>query len=233
MTTEFDPDAGVLRLGHAALAVLARLATAPTDASLTDHATAPPLAELRRAGIVGPGGIDAAVQPLAVVVGAPTARLDLVLDAGADSQRCRGWATRDLLVLGVPAPTTDESYDLVADVPAEAGDLIGELVGLVSAPQVPGDVLELDSAAYAALVAAGPAPGPSAAAGDAGPLAGAVRARWRLGVRAGGEERLEVLDAGDAGLWRVQQIGDRVDLVPADAAALRRRVRDLLAAALA
>lgn len=226
MTTHYDPEAGTLRLGHAALSVLARLAVSPTDPSLTDHATAPPLSALRRAGIIGPGGIDPAVRPLAEVLGAPQASLALGLDDGVSTRRCRGWATSRLLVLGVPAETEQEVYDLMADVPAEAGGLIGELVGLAPAPPTAADPVALSGEAFADLLA-------GTAVDALGTAVGQPPVRWQLEVRGAADGRLEVLDAGAAGLWRVEAgDGDAVVLHPVDAAAVRARIDALVTAAL-
>jgi hypothetical protein len=229
MPTEFDAEAGVLRLGHAALAVLARLAVDPTDRSLTDHATAPPLAALRSAGIVGPAGIAPAVRPLAAVLGAPRAMLDLELHEGAIIQRARGWATDDLVVLGLPVPTGEDAWDLVAEVPGEAPALIGDVVGLVPGPPAAAEAVAIDVATAEALLG-----GPAASAAAVDPrlraIADGVRVRWRLAVRDVGD--LEVVDAGDAGLWVLEGGAAGLVLSATDPAALRAAIGDLLGRAL-
>jgi hypothetical protein len=222
MTTEFDDDAGVLRVSDAALSVLARLAVAPTDPSLTDHATAPPLAELRAAGILGPGGIDPAVRPLAEVMGAPVVRLQLVLEEGGVTHRGLGWAVPDLLVLGVRSPRSEASYDLMAEAPAQAAGLISDLLGLVAAPpSPPADPVVVDADGLAELLAPG------------------ATARWRLVVSAGEATPaavLEVLDAGEAGLFELTPAGEvgagLVELRTTDPMAVRARISALLADAL-
>jgi hypothetical protein len=224
MTTTYDPDAGVLRVGHAALSVLARLAVAPTHPSLTDHATAPPLAELRQAGILGPAGIDPAVRPLAEVVGAPAATLHLLVEGSGGVWRCRGWATGALLVLGVPAPDEHEAYDLVADAPAQASALLSELLGLPSGPAAPLGPVAHDGGSYADLLADG---------GPAAELPGAPRFRWEIAVRGASEDVVELVDLGDAGLWRAAGSADgRVVLTPTDAAAVRAGIDAMVSAAL-
>src|SRR5680860_1516171 len=82
MGSAYDPDAGILRLRHAALSVLARLAVDPTDPSLRDHDVAPLVAELRTLRILTERGIDPPVAPLADAVRGAALRW-----------RLRSWAT--------------------------------------------------------------------------------------------------------------------------------------------
>jgi hypothetical protein len=202
--TAFDPDAGVLRLGHAALSVLARLASDPTDPALRDHAVAPPLAELRAAGILGPAGIHPDVRPLAEVLGSPGAVLELAIDGGgAEPVRARGWVTAALVVVAVPAG--DGAYDLVAESTPEAPTLLGDLAGLPSG--------------FAADMAEVVVPGPDVAAA----LGTTVRRTLLVEV---GDALLEVVDTDDLGLWERSTDGSR--LVPTDAAGVRRRLGELL-----
>jgi hypothetical protein len=208
--TTFDPEAGVLRL--------------------SDHATAPPLARLRAAGVVGPTGIHPDVRPLATVIGAPHARLDLHVAERGTAWDAPGWASRDLVVLAVPAVDAEDAYDLVADLPASAADLLADLVGLSGALPHP-------SAATPAWESPGARTGPVSVEGaaldallpgrvdDVAPPAGpaalrrllaGLRARWRLAVREPGDGAVEVLDAGELGLWLVDG--------PDEAGALELRV---------
>jgi hypothetical protein len=229
--TAFDPERGVLRLGHAALAVLARLAVAPTDPSLVDHATASPLAELRAAGLVGPVGIHPDVRPLAEVMGAPAGVLDLTLREGATPPRAvRLWLGAGIVVAAIPAD--DGAFDLAADGRGQAADLVGDLVGLTAQPAPVAPPVEIAADDLDVLLVGGaPADTPStdAPSTDA-PFSPAVAARalWRLAGTAG---VLEVLDAGDEGLWRVEPHEAALRLVPADAAAVRAAVRALVASA--
>lgn len=229
--TTFDPEAGVLRLSHAALSVLATLAADPTAASLIDHATAPPLAQLRAAGIVGPAGIHPDVRPLATVIGAPRARLDLQVAERGTAWQAPGWADRALVVLAVPAPDVEGAYDLVADAPASAPDLLADLVGLSSALPDPSTgnpvweaidagVVSVDAAVLDALLSG--SNGDAAPPGTDVPIAlrrvvTALRARWRLTVREPSGARVEVPDATEA----VREIhGARVEILDAGGSGL-------------
>lgn len=238
MTTVFDEEAGVLRLGHAALSVLARLAVAPTDPDLVDHATAPPLAALRSAGIVGPGGIHPAVRPLAEVMGAPSAVLDVVGESGGALRSARGWVGRDLVVLAVPADDGADAWDLVADARSEAAALVGDLVGLAPAPPVAGaSAVKVDEEALAAALAGVPVVPPLPAA-----LGMDLRMRWHVSVRSADGARdgpdagddavdaVSVVDAGAAGLWLAESPPGShvVRLTATDPAAVRTRLAALL-----
>lgn len=102
--TTFDPDAGVLRVRHAALAVLALLATEPVSPRLHDHAVAEPLAELRAAGLVGAQGIDPAVAPLAHAIGAARRSADIVASDHGAIHRARLWIGPEAPVPQAPVP---------------------------------------------------------------------------------------------------------------------------------
>jgi hypothetical protein len=251
MTLIFDPDAGVLRLPHGALSVLARLAAEPTHPDLVDHAVAPPLAALRRAGIIGAEGIHPDVRPLAEVIGGPAAVLDLHLTQRAAAWRVRGWVAPQLLVMAVPTQDDPSTYDLVADVPSVGGELIGDLVRLPVLAAAAGAPIRTTARTLEALFAETDATALEPTAGSAveldvpdglADLLAGLHAHWRLSVRrsveVGGSEEVggpvEVLDAGDAGLWLVETGGGggMVALVPVTAVAVRERVRGLLEAAL-
>lgn len=213
--TTFDPDQGVLRVRHAALAVLALLAADPTSSRLHDHGVADPLAELRAAGLVGASGLDPAAAPLAHAIGASHRTADLVASDHGAVRRARLWTGpeapggRDLTVLGLAAAEDPEAYELMADTPAQAPALVAELVGLGTAPPPPVEGrIGVQAAAFASLVAAdervtGEEVAEAAGAGDlARALTAALKGsglRWRLSVTDGPE--LWVLDAGASGLW--------------------------------
>ncbi|MFO8074680.1 MAG: hypothetical protein R6T85_01015 [Egibacteraceae bacterium] len=222
--THFDPDAGVLRLRHGDLAVLAVLAVEPASTRLHDHAVAPHLATLRATGLLGPGGVEPSVAPLAAAVGAARVSGTLEADDHGQPRRARLWVGEALGVVGVAVPESpagEDAYELMADTPDRLVDLLGELVGLGTAPPppVPGEVT-VDAAALAGLLAAGQRvdTGDVAAAADReadDPWARALRdglvgapLRWRLqaqrdGAAPGTLLDLTVLDAGAAGLWRI------------------------------
>lgn len=245
--TVFDPEAGVLRVSHAALSVLATLAVDPTSPSLTDHATAPALAQLRAAGIVGPAGVHPDVRPLAAVIGAPQARFDLDLAERGSAWRAPGWVSTGLVVMAVPAHEVEDGFDLVADVPASAADLLGDLVGLSTglsdpralpstsdrgAPVTADLPSTLRSETLEALLSGETEDGRLAA--DVPPAVGrlrtALRAHWRLALREQPDATVEVLDAGESGLWIVEgpDAAGTVHLDPADAPRVRAAVAELL-----
>jgi hypothetical protein len=237
LTVTFDPDAGVLRLSHATLSVLARLASEPNHPDLVDHAVAPPLAALRGAGILGPSGIHPDVRPLARAIGSPAARLTLDLAEPGGVWQALGWADRTLLVLAVPARETPDAFDLMADVLQVGADLISDLVGL---PAV-ADAAELHLQAQAETLR-GLLDDPNEPLHPDVPrpllrLVQQLHARWRLTVRSTAEDAadsVEVLDCGDQGLWRLSapDATGTVDLTPVTAVEVRRRLGEALRVAL-
>ena len=240
--THFDPDAGVLRLRHGDLAVLAVLAAEPASTRLHDHAVAPHLATLRSTGLLGPGGVEPSVAPLAAAVGAARAAGTLEADDHGQPRRARLWVGETLAVVGVALPAGEageDTYELMADAPDRLVDLLGELVGLGTAPPppVPGEVA-VDAAGLAGLLAAGPRVDPAevAAAADRDPddpWVGALRdglvgapLRWRLHAQRDGQAPgslldLTVLDAGAAGLWRVRWDAPRAAVAATTPAEIR------------
>ncbi|QBI21765.1 hypothetical protein ER308_20855 [Egibacter rhizosphaerae] len=242
--TTFDPEAGVLRVRHAALAVLALLATEPASQRLHDHAVAEPLAELRRAGLVGRGGLEPAVAPLAHAVGAARLVADLVASDHGTTHRARLWlgpeaeGAGELAVVGLALPDDPDTYALMADVPGQAPALLAELVGLgtVSDPPVEGS-RRLPAEAFVALVAADEGLDRDevlTVAGDdefgralADGLKGAGL-RWRLTVVDGPE--LWVLDAGASGLWLAhrEETDASVIVRPVSGVAAREAIGELL-----
>ncbi len=224
--THFDPDAGVLRLRHGDLAVLAVLAAEPASTRLHDHAVAPHLATLRGTGLLGPAGVEPSVAPIAAAVGAARVSGTLEADDHGQRRRARLWVGDALAVVGVAMPedgSGEDAYELMADTPERLSDLLGELVGLGTAPPPPvAGEIALDAVALAGLLAAGPRVGHAdvAAALDRDPddpWVGALRdglvgapLRWRLQAQREAEPPgslldLTVLDAGAAGLWRVRR----------------------------
>jgi hypothetical protein len=232
MSAIFDPDAGILRLSHGALSVLARLAADPNHPDLLDHAVAPPLAALRGAGVLGAGGIHPDVLPLAAVIGAPLARVELELAEPGFAWQARGWVAPALIVVAVPVKEAVDAFDLVADAVESGADLISELVTLPAVADTDGtdpirvhaDVLDQLGTEPAADVPA-----------EAVRLLDQVNARWRLTIHSGTDrvDALEILDAGEAGLW-LQSPGDAnglVELAPVTAVEVRRRIAGLLRSA--
>src|SRR5680860_19552 len=257
MGSAYDPDAGILRLRHAALSVLARLAVDPTDPSLRDHDVAPLVAELRTLRILTERGIDPPVAPLAEAVGGASSTFTIEVDDHDELRRYRGWLGQALGVVAEQVAGTDD-HELMADVPAMVPSLLADLVGLGTAPEpaVSGDQLA-DADALAAVLARGTAAtlaDVTAALGRAEPtwaqaLTDAVRGaalRWRLrswatgaghGGGYGGEHAgehwegrwMEVLDAGRAGLWLLEP-GDegRTRVSPSTVPAMRARIAAVL-----
>ena len=252
MGTHFDPDAGMLRVRHGALAVLALLATDPTSTRLHDHDIAPRLAELRAAGLVGAQGVHPDVAPLAAAVGSAQTNADLfALDHGRP-RRARGWISGALAVIGVATDDDPHTYELMADAPRRLPELVGELVGLGTAPSppVPGRqrldeeafdaLLAADTAVTLSVVQAALAPGDSESQAGEDPdafaaaltdgLRGAA-VRWRLVARPIGVQQpsldIEVLDAGSAGLWLARRGTEGVTVGAVDAAEVRDELRAL------
>lgn len=238
----FDPDDGVLRLAHGTLSVLALLAADPVDPRLHDHDVAPHVAALRRAGVLGRGGVHAAVRPLTDAIAAATTTLDLAVADRQQARRCHGWISEDLVVVAVPAPDQPHAFDLVADRPEALPSLVDDLVGLPAGAGAAPDAraLRVDGDEFEALVAAGGAPaatgGPAAsgdenAAATVAAVAAALTARWALRVRRGDEpERvLAVLDAGATGLWREELDGEALRLSPTDSVQVHAAIARLLA----
>lgn len=243
MTTTFDPDEGVLRVRHAALAVLARLAVDPTDTRLHDHDVAPVVAELRGAGLLGGSGIHADVAPLAAAIGqARTVGKLTSLDHGI-RRRARVWVGEELVVAGLAPADAPEAYELMADTRAAAVPMLAELVGLGVAPDpVVAGSRRLDAAAFDALLEAHHAVGASDVAAALGtpaddPWARALTdglrgsaLRWRLSARHGDEviADCDVLDAGRSGLWVADRSGDEVEIRAARPDDARERLAALL-----
>lgn len=243
MSTVFDPDAGLLRIRHGALAVLALLASEPTSTRLHDHDVAPVIAELRDAGLLGRSGIHPAVAPLAETV----ARAGTVADVGATEHgtphRLRVWIGRGLAVIGTQTAPEAATYELLADHPRQLSHLLGELLGLGVAPDPPvsgtrtlasGDFEVLVTAdatvagdAVAAALGTGPED-PWARALTAGLRGAAVR--WRLRAHRAGElvTDLTVLDAGLSGLWLARCDDDRVTVAATQASAVRAELARLV-----
>lgn len=169
MPTEFDAEEGVLQLSHAALAVLATLAVEPTAPTLRDHGVAAPLAELRRAGIVGARGIHPAVEPLAAVMGRPSVRIRLTASDRGAVYRLRAWVGDDLAVVALTGEDQWDTYDLMADAPEMLPALLVELVGSsASVEPVVAGVRRVDAAALTAFLDRGAA----ATVADAADLVG-------------------------------------------------------------
>ncbi len=252
MGTSFDPDDGVLRVRHGALAVLALLATDPASTRLHDHGVAPLLAELRSAGLVGAQGVHSDVAPLAAAIGRARATADLFAHDHGRPRRARGWISDALAVVGVATEDDPHTYELMADAPDRLPELLEELVGLgtAPAPPVPGRQL-LNEEAFDALLAAdtavtGPAVQAALAPGESQPVApedtdafaaaltdglrGAA-VRWRLTARPTGVEQpsddIDVLDAGSAGLWLARRGPEGVTIGAVDAAEVRAELRAL------
>ena len=240
MTTRFDPEAGVLQVRHAALSLMARLAVNPTDPALIDHATAEPLAELRSAGILTNSGIHPAVAPLATAIGTAATRWNLAADDHGRAADYPVWVQPDLAVIGVPVE--EDTWALMADRPDMLPELIGELVGLGTAPEITvTGTRELPRSAWDELVASGQqtigtqvvdalstTPDDRWVAAVTNALVGAG-VRWHLRTDSAG---LEVLDAGLAGLWSARLHGDTVHLGPTTARDVRGWIATQLDAAL-
>src|SRR5680860_229799 len=111
MGSAYDPDAGILRLRHAALSVLARLAVDPTDPSLRDHDVAPLVAELRTLRILTERGIDPPVAPLAEAVGGASSTFTIEVDDHDELRRYRGWLGQALGVVAEQAVSGDQLAD--------------------------------------------------------------------------------------------------------------------------
>lgn len=237
--SRYDPESGMLRLRHATLSVLARLAVAPTDPSLQDHDVAPLVAELRALGILTPRGIEPAVAPLAETVGGASTTFRVELDDHGRVHRFRGWLSPVLGVVAAEVPGTDD-HELMADVPAMVPSLLADLVGLGAAAEPPVEGTRLvDAQSLAAVVARGTAvtvEEVAAAIGDAEPvwvraLTDAVRGaalRWQLRT---GRRQLDVLDAGRSGLWMLQQVdAHRTRVTPTTTPELRAVMARMLGA---
>lgn len=233
MPTEFDAEDGVLQLSHAALAVLATLAVDPTAPTLRDHGVAAPLAELRRAGIVGARGIHPAVEPLAAVMGRPSVRIRLTASDRGAVYRLRAWVGDDLAVVALTGEDQRDTYDLMADAPEMLPALLVELVGSSSVEPVVAGVRRVGAAALTALLDRGPA----ATVADAADLLGdppdehwaaALQAavadaslRWTItvsGADAEDPESVDVIDAGPFGLWTAEHDDDGTAVVRATTA---------------
>lgn len=200
----FDVEQGVLRLSHAALSVLARLAADPSDPALRDHAVAEPLAALRAAGVLGRGGIHPEVAPLAEAVGRARRTLDLTVTERNTARVHHGWLTPPLVVLAVSAGQT---FDLVADHPRAFADLVGDLVDLPAASE------------------AGEAEGPVVEGHALDTVLDALQRHWRLTIHDGEDSRaVDVYDAGPAGLWLGEPAAEPTVLGRTSTAAVRRRL---------
>jgi hypothetical protein len=249
VTTIFDPQAGVLRVRHAALSVLARLATEPTDTRLHDHDVAPLVAELRGARLIGPGGIHPDAAPLASAIGDAHTVADVVAHDHGTVRGTKVWVDVDLAVVGVATAEDPHTYDLMADWSAAAPSLIAEVVGLGVAPEPPvrgdrtvraevwDDLLAADASVVPGEVAAAVGArtdDPWTVALAAG-LRGAAF-RWRLAAKRDGAHLcdIDVLDAGRSGLWLAERDGAVVRVRATDAAAVVAhlgRLADVRAAA--
>ena len=243
VTTLFDPAAGVLRIRHAALAVLARLATAPTDIRLHDHDIAPLVAEFRGAGLLGAAGIHPDVAPLAQAIGSAHTVGDVTATNHGTLMGARLWVAGDLLVVGVATTVPPHTYELMADEPRAGELLLSDLVGLGSAPEPPDGVgRELALEAFDGLVAADAAVEPEDVARALGPdadgawaraLADGLRGspvRWRLIAHRDGGRLLdmEVLDAGASGLWLAERGDGTAVVAQVTPRAVRERFATLL-----
>jgi hypothetical protein len=231
MSATFDPDAGVLRLSHAALSVLARLASEPNHPELIDHAIARPLAALRGAGILGPSGIHPDVRPLARAIGSPVARLTLDLAEPGTVWEASGWTDDTLLVLAVPARDTPDAFDLMADVVGAGADLISDLVALPPVTEAADLHLRAHAETLRRLLEDPDAPPHPDVPGPLLRLVRQLHARWRLTVSRTGDDAtdtVELLDCGDQGLWRISTPDPTgsVDLTPTTAVEVRRRLAE-------
>lgn len=242
MTTQFDPEAGLLRVRHAALAVLARLAADPTDTRLHDHDVAPLIAELRGAGLLGRSGIAPDVEPIAAAIGQAGTVGELTSTDHGTRRRMRVWVGNELVVAGVEAADAPHTYELMADARAAAVPMLAELVGLgvAAEPGVAGSrrvgacaldaLLAAQHAVEAADVAA--ALGASADEEWAIALTDGLRGsalRWRLTAWRGGAVvcDTEVLDAGRSGLWLADREGDAAEVRAATPDEVRERLARL------
>lgn len=229
MVTEFDDEQGVLQVSHAALAVLAVLATDPTSASLRDHGVAPPLAELRRAGIIGPQGIHPAVAPLAAVMGRPAVRLRSTASDGGGLHRIRAWVGSDLAVVALARSEDDDTYELMGESPAMLPELLAELVGLpASMDAAVRGTRRVDAERLQALLTRGAEVTVGDAADVLGPpvddawttavtaAAAGTGLRWTVTVsthQADNPESIDVMDAGVHGLWTAEYDDDGTAVV--------------------
>ena len=226
VTAVFDPERGTLRLDHAALSVLATLASRPTDPVLHDHAVAEVVSALRASRLLGPGGVHPGAAPLLEAVGRAHRTLDLnAVDHGV-GRRLRLWIGSGLVVVALPA--ADATYDLMGDRAAAGGALIAEMVGLSPAPkpQVDGSAA-VSMRQFIGLLTDGPAVvSPASVLREEASeqwiralhdLAIGAAIHWTLSDAQAGTPLVHVVDAGNAGLWwatpahRGEQRGDSAE----------------------
>jgi ESAT-6 protein secretion system EspG family protein len=219
-----DLEAGRVRLTERELAAAVMLATEPGSPKLEQSVLREDVARLTEAGLVKDGTLDPALANLVSVVARPQLRLMLerVTDQGLSAYAV--WATPKTAVLAVPVPDEPEAADYAALEPMALPLTLFGLAGMSRRPvprregSIEIQMGDLDAANKAGE--ARDAAGVDAALQKAGidepwraALARMILERegsWRLSggwADAKGQKHLgslTIVDAGKAGLWRVE-----------------------------
>jgi len=198
-----DLDAGLLRMRRAVLLTAAALAD-PSDGAVVDDDDR---AELERAGLAVGAQLHPQLEVIARTVRNPVVELRLDLQTSGRRAVCSGWIDAGLAVLAVPGEG-----------------------GLEAIKVAPTKLLPVRLAAFVGL---GPRPVgtvESAKLEDFEHSMGSfVRLRWKAeAFWKAGQRSMEVIDAGDQGLWGVSRLDNGGEVWRASATEVWRGLVTLL-----
>jgi len=208
-----DLDAGVLRLSRSRLMDLASVAGTGNTESVDEEG----LKALEDAGLVSEGTANPAVELVGLTVFEPLAGLRLEIADRVRRVAATGWIGPELSVLAIP-----EGDGLEEIKACPTGFLPARLAGYLSlGPRrhQPGSALveklHLDAA--------------TDTTGIADRIRAALRLRWRVTVSwKTGSRSLEVIDAGEEGLWIAEEEGELLRINGATATEVWVRLLSLL-----